>query len=442
MSIPQQCDVVVVGGGPAGSLTATLLAQKGHDVVVLEKQHHPREKVGESLIPDFWKYMDLMGVTDKILAENFISKAGGMVHWQGRTLAHAFKAFGYDRPAMHVERPRFDEILFEHAASQGAKTFEGVAVTGADTGTDPATGRDFAHVKYRTDAGTDVIEARYVVDASGQNAVMGRQLGIRHMDDAFKYLSVWGYFENTRYLSLDGKARNHDQWQEHAPVTYVTNIKDTGDDGWCWFILLRDRTSVGLVLPREKVKTARNDGETWEQYFERRSREVPVVKDLLEGATLIPNSTASIADYSFQTDSLAGPGWVMAGDAAGFVDPIFSVGVVLALYSGSAAAWAVDRCLTKPEAAKGTLAIFERQLKGRYEIARSLALPQYRSDGVVSEVAKQAIQMERSELQQLMYVVSSLTTRTDNWLEMTGGEAPEITDDQLHEVVDLDFSLV
>lgn len=118
MKIPQSCDVVVIGGGPAGSVAATTLAQKGWQVVLLDKQRHPRYTVGESLIPDFWKYLDQISASQKILDEGFIAKGGGMVNWQGQPKAHTFKDFGYTRPAMHVERDRFDEILLRHAESE------------------------------------------------------------------------------------------------------------------------------------------------------------------------------------------------------------------------------------------------------------------------------------------------------------------------------------
>src|SRR5688572_3900963 len=101
--IPSQCDVVVIGGGPAGSLVATYLSQKGYQVVLLEKQKHPRYLVGESVLPDVWKYFDEAGVSDQIMAEGFIQKAGGSVDWNGAMHRLSFKDFGYTRPALHVE---------------------------------------------------------------------------------------------------------------------------------------------------------------------------------------------------------------------------------------------------------------------------------------------------------------------------------------------------
>ena len=178
MSIPETCDVVVIGGGPAGSVAATSLAQKGWRVVLLEKQRHPRYTVGESLIPDFWKYLEEIGAADKIRAEGFIAKNGGMVNWQGQPKAHTFKDFGYTQPAMHVERDRFDEILLRHAASEGVQVFEEYNVRKVDLPPEEAP-QTPAQVSYR-DLNTQregTITCQYVVDASGQNAVPRSAVG-------------------------------------------------------------------------------------------------------------------------------------------------------------------------------------------------------------------------------------------------------------------------
>jgi flavin-dependent dehydrogenase len=148
--------------------------------------------VGESLIPDFWKYLDRIGITATIEAENFVQKAGGVVRWNGESKSITFKGFGYSRPALHVERDRFDYLLLNHAGQEAPRVFEEVAALGAtfESG-------DKVRVSYRLrkDKSVGEIACRYVVNASGQNAVIGRQLGWRVIDDSFRFMSVWGYFE-------------------------------------------------------------------------------------------------------------------------------------------------------------------------------------------------------------------------------------------------------
>ena len=149
---------------------------------------------------------------------------------------------------------------------------------------------------------------------------------------------------------------------------------------------------------------------------------------------MIPDSVRSIRDYSSRSEQLSGPGFLLAGDAAGFVDPIFSVGVVLGMYTGAAAAWAADRIIKRPETAESVRKIYDNQVEGRIEVARSLALPRYQPDNQVSALAKQSVQFERSAVKELMYVVSSFTTRSENWRELIGDEPPELHEGQLREL--------
>jgi flavin-dependent dehydrogenase len=423
MDLPRKCDVVVIGGGPSGSMAGTLLSRKGYDVVLLEKQRHPRYIVGESLIPHFWKYTDMLGATSKIEAESFIKKAGGTHAWHGVIRQLAFKDFGYTRPALHVERYRFDQILLDHAKEQGVRVFEEVAATSVD----------FDHgegvtVSYRPAGETKggQIAARFVVDASGQGAVIAKQLGIRVIDEGFRFMSVWGYFEDSKYVAADGKAHPFSEVRATPPTTFVSSVGELGEWGWSWHIPLRDTTSVGLVVPMDHLKRIKKDEGGLEEYFLRTCYESPYLSRLLEPARFTEGSVRIIRDYAYRPVKLAGPGFFLVGDAAAFIDPIFSIGVVLGMYSATLAAWSIDHTFRDPSQEARTQAIYAGQFERRLEVSRSLALPRYRAVGDASEVARLGFQLQSSMEQELMYVVSVVTTRADNFTEVahtTQGEA-------------------
>lgn len=427
MNIPTTCDVVIIGGGPAGSLAATYLSQKGYHVVLLEKQQHPRSVVGESLLPDFWKYCDEAGVSEAIRAEGFLTKAGGSVDWGGVMHRLSFKDFGYTQPALHVERDRFDHILLTQARNRGTQVFEEVAVIGADF-----EGEAKVIVRYREvgaddyeeqNKSTGQISCRYVVDASGQNGVLGRQLGLRVIDEAFRFMSVWGYFTNASYLAADGTIHPASHVSTVPPTTYVTALPQGDGWAWLWHIILRESTSIGLVLPQTWVKTVKESQESWERWYLRQCEAIPLLQRLLAPARFVPQSVRMVRDYSYRSTQVAGPGFFLIGDAAGFIDPIFSVGIVLGMYGAYTAAWSIDRSLQRPHRRDEYQAIFTRQLQSRLELGRALALPYYQTSRTGTNQAQEAINFAGTQAQGLMYAAALLTARAPNFTSLIDNPA-------------------
>ncbi len=408
MQIPESADVVVIGGGPAGSTAANLLAKAGYHVVLLEKVRHPRNTVGESVLPHVWKYLDLMGATEDIINAGFITKSGGTTHWRGVIRQTALKDFGFTRPSMHVERDEFDEILLRAAERRGVQVFEEVGVRKVDIESSVKV------VTYtdRKSGGEGTIECQYIVDASGQGAVIANQYGFREFDKDLRFMSVWGYYNNSDYIAQGGLICPWSMRREIKPTTAQLGI---GDWGWCWHITQKEYTSVGLVLAPSQAAQFKASGEKLEHRFDSACRELPIVGPLLENAKLIEASTRAIRDFAYHPTQLAGDGWYLAGDAAAFVDPINSAGVITACYTGYAAAWAIDESLQKPSRRKFFRDTFSTVVRQRLSLFRLSALPvglnSYAED---VPIALKAARLDSSSEQELLYVQSVLTDRSSN----------------------------
>jgi len=413
--VPARCDVVVIGGGPSGSTTATALARRGYDVVLLEKAKHPRLTVGESLIPHFWEYADQIGATEKLEAEGFLAKAGGTVCWNGKIRQMSFRDFGFTRPALHVERDRFDKILLDHAGAAGVRIFENVKAGRFRSDEDGST-IDYVDLLAGEEGS---ITGRFVVDASGQASLLARQMGERSLDDAFRFMSIWGYFKDSKYVASDGCAHPVGDLTKLPPTTTVVSL---GDWGWSWHIPLRESTSVGIVIPVEKVRSAKDSAAALESYFLQTCQSTPLLGQLLDGADLIENSVMVIRDFSYRPGTIAGPGFFVVGDAAAFVDPIFSIGVVYGMFSGSIAATTIDQCLRRPGEVDRLQKFFSKMFVSRLGVSRSLALPGTDSGEAVEQMVRSEVEFFGESEKSLMAVVSGLTNRSSNFTGIFGQE--------------------
>ena len=340
----QECDVVVIGGGPAGSTAATLLAERGHRVVLLEKERHPRFHIGESLLPANVPLFEKLGVAGEIAAIGMEKRGATFVSpWHDHTAGFRFaEALDKSMPlAYQVRRSEFDEILFRRAARAGADAREGVRVRDVDLGgpaTPPAvTAVDDAGREHRW-------RAKFVIDATGRDTFLANKLQLKRRNPDHNSAALYGHFRNARRDCGPEEGNIIIFWFEH---------------GWFWFIPLKDGvTSVGAVVWPYYLK-ARD--KPVRQYFLDTIALCPALAERLAGAELVEEPTAT-GNYSYACTACQGDNHVMLGDAYAFIDPVFSSGVMLAMNSAFEGAEVVDARL-KGEAAA------EARARARFEWA-------------------------------------------------------------------------
>lgn len=414
--VPGCCDVLVIGGGPAGSSVAALLAKQGVDVVLLEKALHPRPQVGESLIPHVWKYADKTGVSALIEQEGFVAKAGGITVWNGNISRIAFSEFGFDRPALHVERDVFDELLLKHAENLGVSVFQQVAVRKVRLDLDNP------NIDYVDRRGGGAVEGnigcRFVIDASGASAVLAGQFKSKRLvDSSMRFLSLWGHFKGSRYVAADGRSYPASEVNTVRPVTFVTSF----EDGWIWHIAMRQYASVGLVINTERARAM--DKSEREGFFLDTLKTAPYLDRLLDNAEYLPGSFSQRPDYSYYSTRLCGDNFYCIGDAASFVDPIYSHGVLNAFYNASITALAITESL-KDLTRRGRHAqLCENRIRQFYGFSRSLALGEFGGDGVDAELVRRFMRQVPPVELELMLAAASMSERSENFhkLSMNAG---------------------
>ena len=338
-TIESRCDVLVIGGGPAGSTISALLAERGRNVVLLEKERHPRFHIGESLLPLNMPLFERLGVAAEIERIGMPKYGAEFVSQWHEKPVHVDFANAWDRsfPSTYqVRRSEFDQVLFRNAARKGARTIEHCRVTGVDFNADGAV------VTARHENGAEQKwHTRFVADASGRDTFLANRLRIKQRNKKNNTAALFGHFSGAR--RLPGKIEGNISlfWFEH---------------GWFWFIPLSDgATSIGAVCSPQYMKSRKTDPR---QFLLDTIALCPPLAERLRDASLISPVTAT-GNYSYMAEHTSGRNYLLLGDAFAFVDPVFSTGVMLAMQSAFVGADTIESCLDRPHEARGALKTFD-----------------------------------------------------------------------------------
>ena len=343
-------DVIVIGGGPAGASSATFLAQSGKRVLLLEREKFPRYHIGESLLSGTLELFRKLNVLDE-LEKTFTKKWG--VEWIWGETRKKWTTYFKDAVSIpydygfQVERAEFDKILLDNAAKHGVQVREECKVTSSITEGDRVVGVEF---EVLASGETRRAHARWVIDASGQGGLITRKNQKQQWDPILQNMAVWSYWRNAK------RGEGIDNGNTFLP---------TFSDGWWWFIPLRDEiTSIGCVVDRKNMDKLKERGA--EEFYRDAIARTPELAERLKDAEQV-DKIRMLRDWSYEYENFSGKGYLAAGDAACFIDPLFSTGVHLALLAGYMSSLVVNTMLEDETADEDALlSFYERHYRRDY----------------------------------------------------------------------------